>query len=138
MKLDNVRRIIVEDFKEEDRETVAKLGDILNIFMEQVYVGLQKNVNFSNLNQDLIKITVKVNSSGTPLATTKFSSVLRRIEGIMVVKAVNKTSAGTYPTGGVVVSFDQNAAGLYTIRNITGLQANSNYELTLVLIGSDN
>ena len=137
-KLDNIRRIVAEDFKEEDRETVSKLGDILNSFMDQVYTSFQRNINFDNLNQGLVKVRLKVDSSGVPLATTKFSSDLRRIEGIIVIKATNKTSAGVYPTEGIFISYEQNASGLYTIKSVTGLQASNDYELTLLLIGSDN
>ena len=137
-QLDNITKIIAEEFKKDDRETVQKLAETLNPFMEQVYQSYQKNINFSNLNMDLVRVVVKVNSSGVPLSVTKFSSNLRRIEGNIVINALNKSFSGVYPSGGMFVTCEQNANGLYTVKSVTGIQANNEYQLTLMLIGSDN
>ena len=136
--LSNIRKIIAEDFKEEDRETISKLGDILNSFMEEVYNSYQKNINFNNLNQELVKVKVKVTSAGIPTITTKFSSNLKRIEGISVINAKNRTSTSVYPTGGILITYEQNSAGLYTIKHVTGIPVSNEFDLVLLLIGSDN
>jgi hypothetical protein len=51
-----------------------------------------------------------------------------------VVSASNQTNPGIYPTAAPFVSFTY-SGDIVTILNITGLQANSQYSLTLELIG---
>ncbi len=136
-KLSNVRRIVAEDFKPEHREIAEKVGTILNQFMEEVYTSYQKGLNFENFNQELTRITVKTDADGIPTTSTKFSSNLRRISGIIVIQARNQTSSTVFPTEGIFVSYDQNSAGLYTVRHITGIPVGNKFELTLMLIGAD-
>ena len=134
MRLDNVRRIVSEDFPKEDRETIIKLADILNAFMEQVYNGFNKNINFDNLNREITQIELQVNSSGVPTVSTKFSSKLKKVSGINVVKVENLTNTGSYPTSGVLVSFTQLNSTVYQINHITGLAVGNKYRIYLELI----
>jgi hypothetical protein len=135
MRLDNIRRIITDDYKKEDRDSVGKLGLILNGFMQQIYDGLQKNINFDNLNREALVLTIQVDSTGKPKITTKFSSKLSKVIGITVINCVNNVKSTVYPVSWPGVSFTQINKTVYEIKNISGLLANNDYNLTLELIG---
>lgn len=66
MQLSNVRRIIVEDFPKESAETVAKLAEILNSFMDDVVQLSRKNVSYDNLNKSQVFYDVMVDADGVP------------------------------------------------------------------------
>lgn len=66
MQLPNVRRIIVEDFPKESAETVAKLAEILNRFMDDVVTLSRKNVSYDNLNKSQVFYDVMVDANGVP------------------------------------------------------------------------
>lgn len=135
-QIDNLRRIIAEDFSEEDRQLVSKLGSNLNQFMEQVYEAFQGNIDFSNTNEELSDYEVVVNGSGIPTTTGKFKSDLRRIEGVQVVRATNLTTTGTYPTSAPFLSFTPEGGGIYKVDNISGLSSGDRWRLKLRLVGS--
>jgi len=138
MKIDNVRRIIVEDFKRDDQDTVAKLAGVLNHFMEQVTEVMTQRVDFQNLNQEIVTIKVTVDGSGVPTLTTKFSSSLNRAQGAVVINARNLTTATNTPTGTPFMTFTPlSASNLYQLNKITGLQASEEYEIKAILIGED-
>lgn len=136
MILDNIRRVIVEEFPQEDQQTVAKLATILNHFMENVYNVLNKNVDFTNLNQELIDVIVTVDGSGIPTQVTKFAtSNIRNPQGVIVIRAINKTNSSNYPTSAPFISYTPLGGNLQRINNISGLQASQEYQLRLLVIG---
>lgn len=132
-RLDNVKRIIVEDFPEEDQETIERLAQTLNFFMEQVVNTVNGNLDFENLNRELKTLEVTVDANGVPIQTTKFSTE-STIQGLMVVSATNFTNTAVVPTSQPFVSFVTNSNSLATITRVFGLQANNKYRLTLELI----
>lgn len=135
-QLDNIRRIIVEDFPQEDRNTISKLAVVINHFMENVYNVLDKNVDFDNLNQELVDLTITVDASGVPTKTTKLSTAkIRNPQGILVIRAINKTNRSNYPTSAPFVSYTPLGGNLQKINNISGLQADEEYQLRLLVIG---
>ena len=138
MKIDNVRRIIVEDFPAEDQETVAKLSSVLNHFMEQVAEILTQRVDFQNLNQEVVTIKVTVDASGIPVFTTKFASThINRAIGAVIIKAANLDTPSNIVTGTPLMGFEPLTTNLYKLNYITNLQANEEYQITAILIGED-
>ena len=136
-QLDSIKRIVKEEFKSEDRETIEKLAFILNSFMTQVIDTVNGKIDFRNLNQEVKTINVVVNSNGVPTTTTKIKhNLLTKIQGIICIDARNLTNTTLYPTNAPFLSFTP-GEGVATIKNITGLQANNKYSLTLILIGKD-
>ena len=132
-KLDNVRRIIKEDFKSEDQELIGKLAYVINSFMEQVVRQFNGNIDFTNLSEDVVQYTVTVDGSGVPIGNNLVKSTVNNPKGVVVVKAENKTSSTTYPTSAPWVSWTPNG-NILKIQKITGLQANNKYVLTLRVI----
>lgn len=129
-------RIRVEDFKSDEREMVGKLAGQINRFFEQVTSLFNKNIDYDNLNRQLSIVNVKIDGSGNVINNPQVKYTLNtgRVRGVNVVLALNNTNPGTYPTTAPFLSMTF-ANGIMTIVNVTGLQNNSDYNLTLELIG---
>lgn len=129
-------RIRIEDFKPEEQEMVGKLSGSINRFFEQVTNLFTKNVDFDNLNRQIIKVQVQIDGSGNVINNpqAKFTLRANRVQGLTVISATNDNDLTIYPTSAPFVSYTFNN-GIITIQNVSGLQINSSYTLTLELIG---
>lgn len=138
MKLDNVKRIVVEDFSRDNRSDIEKLGFIINNIFEQLQQILTKNVTISdNLNESLVDVDVSVDAVGNPMLRTQFRYNLRGpCRGVQVIYATNLDNFTTYPLSQPFISFQQLDTGLIQIKNISGLQANNKYRLTVRVTGN--
>lgn len=134
-RVPDFKRIAKEDFKSENRALVEKLALPINSFFEQVRNALNKNIDFENLNQQVLTINIRVDANGKPVVLSKFKTEINgRAQGIQCIKAVNTTNPGTYPTGTPWISYNE-LSNLITILNVTNLQAGDVYQLTLLIIG---
>lgn len=134
MQITPFKRLISEDYDKQYASLVEKLGGALNAFCDDVFNAFNNNLSIDdNFNQVKKSITVTVNATGTPATPLKFKSGLKsNCYGITVVAATNQTSASTYPTSYPFFSFTQ-SDGIITVNNISGLQANNIYLLSLIL-----
>jgi hypothetical protein len=139
----DLRNLKTEDFEEKDRDLIDRLAFPFNNFMQQVVALFQNGIDFTNLNEQIVTITVTVDSSGKPTADMRFKSTLKtKVQGIMCINAVNQSSTIRFPTAVPFCTFSQKD-DLVTISNISGLpvptgQTNSDkYQLTLRIIGSN-
>jgi len=132
MKLKNIKKIVIEDFKKEDRDVAQKIGAVLNAFMQDVYSLSENRINFDNLDQEIITFSVTVDANGEPKNLLRFStSRINRARGGVVINYSN--SDGIYPTSQPSISFQSIATNLYKINHISGLQADTKYTLTFLL-----
>lgn len=137
-QIDNIRRIVAENFKSADQDTVNKLGIILNDFMEQVYNAFKNSIDFTNLNQDVVKATITLDSSGIPTKGASInSSTINSIQGMNVINAVNTQNSTIYPTGGIVCNYTQTGTGEFTLTHVTGIPENQQFTLTIVIYGNN-
>lgn len=135
MKLNNIKRIIKEDFAKDDREFVDKLSFVLNPFLEQIANIFNKNIDFDNLNQEVITFTVDLDTNGLPKTQTQVKITLKtRIKGLVVINALNLTNDGTFPSGCPFITYSI-SGDLLTVQHVTGLPANKRYNLSAVVIG---
>ena len=128
-RLNNVQRIIIEDFQEEDRATVEKLANILNYFMTQTTDIINGRLDYENINKQLVTIDVTVDANGTPIQATNFAAQAG-LRGGQVLRAENLTNRAVFPLSQPFVSFTPVQSGLYKVNNITGLQPGNKYRLT--------
>jgi hypothetical protein len=49
MKIDSPKRLSVEDFKDDEKELVEKIGICYNSFAESIYNDLDKQFNFPDI-----------------------------------------------------------------------------------------
>ena len=81
------------------------------------------------------EIDVTVDPARAPTTTTSFPlDISGRIDGVVVLSAVNLTTTGMYPSSGVFISWTQTQNGVL-INNITGLQNGQKYRLRVVAFG---
>jgi hypothetical protein len=89
MQLSNVRRIVVEDFPKDQRQTVEKLATIINSFMEETVALSQKNIDFENLNRSKVMVELTVDASGTPSGVTQINTQLSSYSGNKIIDVQN-------------------------------------------------
>ena len=135
-KIDNVRRIIKEDFAKEYHQLIDRLAYVVNTFMEQVQQQVNGNLDFTNLNQDIVKVRLTLDNTGLPKNNQKIRTDLINPQGLIVVKARNLTDSTIFPTTAPFISFTSTGT-VINVQNITGLQADNEYELTIQIIGAN-
>lgn len=134
-RVPDFKRITKEDFDKESQRLIERLAYPLNSFMEQVINALNRNIDFQNLNQEIIEITVTVDSSGKPLIPLQYKSNLRsRVQGMICIRAENLTTTNTPPVNTPFATFIQ-TTNIVTVSNIKGLTANESYKLNFLTIG---
>jgi len=137
-KLSSYRRIITNDFEEEEQPLVEQLSVSLNQAFNQVYYALNGRISLvDNIQCTVAALNIIVDSTGKPTSQTSFKltgGADYSIIGCQVIRAENQTNPAIYPTGQPFISFTQNSGSLY-INNITSLQANQRYSILVVAYG---
>lgn len=130
------KRIVKEVFDDEDQDLVEKLSFPINYALDYIDRSYNRGLTLQeNFNASVKDVDVIVNSSGTPTPAVAIKSdLLSPCKAIWVGRAENISSPTTYPTGAPFVSFTDDG-GKVSIKNITGLQANTRYRLRLYLFG---
>lgn len=103
--------------------------------MEQTRNLFTKNIDFDNLNQELITLRVQTDKTIKPLAKLSFKSTLKnKIRGVIVVSASILTNNNTsFLQQAPFISFSQNN-NIVSVENISGLAAETTYDLLLLTI----
>jgi hypothetical protein len=120
MQLSNVKRIIVEDFKSDDRELVAKLAVILNSFMDEVVQLSRKNIDYDN------RKPIGVNQINTNLKTYRGKNILD-------IQSLKAGTANVISTP--YLDCTPQGRGIVTINRFFGLPANTKLRITIEFIG---
>lgn len=133
MKLPGFKRLLGTDFEKQFQDLINQLSLSYNNPIDVLYQALNNNITLrDNIKSTVQDITVIVDSSGTPTSGAAFKLTLSgTVDGITVLSAKNQDNSNTYPTSGVFISGSQNS-NVYTIANITGLQAGATYVLRIV------
>lgn len=132
MKLYNVSEIKAEDYPEEVRSTVERLGNILNPFMQQVVELADGRISDENTTTVTKTFEVTVDVTGKPTLNNKLQTGKSSIIGFQVINDVNLTNAAlTVDEQPYIASYTRLGNGLVQINKITGLLPNNKYRLTL-------
>lgn len=133
-KVNNIKRLIAEDFEEEYQDLVRQLSFVINPLSEQITSAFNKNIDFDNLNQEVAIVEASVNGAGVPKVELQIKVNLKtRLKGVHVINIENLTD-NSLLTGAPFVNYQLITNGL-KVNQITGLVADKKYRLTLVLIG---
>ena len=134
-RLDNVKRIILEDFDDEHKDTVGKLATILNYFMENVVSTVNGELDYDNLKRQLVVIEIITDFAGNPINGTNRFSAQSGAKGALVVSARGANNTSTLPVASPFIAFDPTQEpGIYVIKKAFGLLANTKYRLLVELI----
>ena len=135
-RLDNVKRLIKEDFEPKHHALIGKIGFVINTFMEQTTNIINGNIDFTNLTHASVTFKIEVDACGTPLGDATIRTGALNPFGLQVVRAINVDNpSGTFVDEAPFISF---TAGVGSenikITNIRGLPANSAFSLTVIAI----
>lgn len=135
MKLTSNKRIISNDYPQEDQKLVEKLAENINTSVGELYFALSGRLDFANNFACTVKdFEVTLSADGTPINRT--SILLNNgnpVKGCIIISVQNRTNAASYPSGSPFVSYTQSANSLF-IDHITGLQPNNRYLITLIAL----
>lgn len=135
MQLDNAKRIIVEDYPKESRETVAKLAGILNDFMDQVVQLSRKRVDFSNLNRSLVAIDITVDGTGKPVGVSQININLSSYSGKNIVDVQSLKAGVANVISAPYLDCTYQGSGIVKINKFYGLPVNTKVRVTIEFIG---
>lgn len=137
MKLTAFKRIIVEEFDKEDQASVSKLANLINPIIDQFAILFDKRIDFINTNRQLKVLTLKVNASGKPINSIQIKSELKtKAAGTNVIRVINTDNVSNIVTSQPFIDFVE-SEGIITINNISGLAANTNYTVSIEIIGQN-
>lgn len=129
-RVDNVQRIIKEEFDSEDHNLIGKLSYILNKFMEQVVRQLNGNLDFTNLNEDRIVFKMAVDASGIPIGNNLIKSSIANARGFTVMSAKNQDDITVFVASApFMTTVGSTNAFIRKVEHISGLQNGVEYEL---------
>jgi hypothetical protein len=135
MRFDGFQQLKREDFEEKDKSLIDKLAGIINPVLTQLEQGLNKSLDFDNFRQEIKEVIVTVDATGEPTTQTQFKNgLLTKVRGTDVIRAENLTTSTSFPTAQPFISFSENNK-IVTITNVSGLQANNKYKLTVITYG---
>lgn len=139
-KLPSYKRLNKNDYDPKYADLVDRLVVSINSGFDAVYEALNNKLTLSNnLVCNIKEFTVTVDSNGLPLTPASISiSFKNTVSVILVGKITNLKNPTTYPSSGIVVSWEQTSRGLVLIKHISGLLPNVSYNLRLVIYGEEN
>lgn len=132
-RIDNVKRIIVEDFQDDHRETVGKIANNYNYFAEQVTNTINGKLNEENFSSQIIDIEVTTDANGFPVGDDRFAGI-SNLTGTAVINATNLTNNNIFPTGTPFITYEVVGSGLYKIRHISNLPVGNRWLIKVRLI----
>lgn len=133
MILPSFKNIISSDFPKQYYDLMNQLALLLNNTLSSVFQCLSNGVSINdNIACTVKDVTLTVNSSGTPANPAVFLlDTSNNVRGTTVIQAINQVNSTVYPTAAVMVFGAQNG-NMYTINNVTGLQANTSYTIRVI------
>lgn len=134
MQLNNVRRIVVEDYKQDHRETVAKLAEILNSFMEEVTQLSQGNIGIENLTRNIVKFDLIVDALGNPMGVSQMNIGLSSYSGKNIID-IQSLSGGANVISAPYLDCSYQGNGLVKIHRFLGLPPGKKVRITIEFIG---
>lgn len=131
--LSSPSRIVVEDFEPDDQNVAGKIAEVYNPFIDEVYNAFNKQIDYNNLQRQLVTFEVTTNAQGK-ISPIKFSYSLLTINGMSTVNVTNLTNSASYLSTAPFCQFTLLSNGLGQITNITGLAASTKYRITVELM----
>ena len=133
MLLNNPVRINVSDFDPENQQDIAKLAEILNPFMQEVYDLTSGQIDFVNRVENIKTFDIIVDNSGNSNQIQVINIEKNNIRGLDVIDAKNKTISTGYPTSKPFISYTKQSGTNIKIDNVTGLRPNETYQITVLI-----
>lgn len=133
MKLPSFKRLFSSDFPSEYKQLIDTLSSSLNNGIDVLYQALNNQITLrDNISATVKDVTIIVDGSGTPTQGSSMKlNTTNKVDGVMVISALNQTNSAAYPPAAVFVNFSQSSNTL-NINNVAGLTAGQTYVLRIV------
>lgn len=133
MRLPSFKRLFSTDFKKDFKDLIDQLALSLNNGIDVLYTALNNNLTLrDNFKATVKDIFVTVDANGTPTSGAAFQlNSNAKVDGVIVLLALNQVNSAVYPTSGVFISGSQ-SSNTFVINNVTGLQAGQSYQLRVL------
>jgi len=132
-RIDEPRRLNVDEFPKESRQTIEMLAEYYNYAIEQITNAINGNLDYDNLKKKIIELEFKTDSLGQPSPRLQFTADVGLV-GTKVIRADNQSNTTTYPITHPFISYSTSGNGIYSINNIIGLRSSTKYRLVIELI----
>jgi len=133
MQLSNVRRIVIEDFPKESRQTVEKLAVILNPFMEEVNTLTTGNISYDNLARNKVIVDLTVDASSVPVGITQINTQLTSFSGSIITN-VQSLVGGANTASAPYLDCTYQGNGIVRINKVYGLVTGKKTRITVEFI----
>lgn len=133
MQLSNVRRIIVEDFAEEDRDAVGKIALVYNAFADEVTELSRKKINYDNLARSLVTIDITVDANGTPKGLSQINTGLSTYSGKTIL-SIQSLSGGDNVVSAPYLDCTYQGGGIVKVVKFYGLPPNKKVRVSIEFI----
>lgn len=109
----------------------------LNNGVQVLYDALNNGLTIrDNFKASIRDINLTVDANGKPTQNSTFSlNTSDKVEGVMVLSAINQINSNVYPTGAVQI-FGAQSTNSFVIAKITGLQPTTLYTIRVVAFQS--
>lgn len=126
------REITTEDFEPEYSQLVTRLAYVINPFIGEVTEALDKDIDFDNLESNLISLTLTIGNDGAITTGNQVNVGIINPLGISVIGARNTINSAIYPTSMPFISFTPIGNNIIRIDNITGLTQGT-YQINMIV-----
>lgn len=132
-KLSDIRRIIPEEFKEEDQDVASNIAGSYNEFADEIYSIVNGALDFDNLARRKVDIDLNIGANGSITGNATVNTSLFSVSGIIVMNAVCTTNSAIKLTAAPFASFSYKGSGQFTINYVLGIPSGK-WRLTLEVI----
>jgi hypothetical protein len=133
-KLSDIRRIVPEDFEEEEQELIEGIAGSYNEFADEVYGVINGQLDFENLARAKISLEITFDNTGKPISASSISTSLSFVSMIHIGKIQNITNASLRPSQVPYIDWTYQGGGIVKINYGVGFVAGNKYRLTLEII----
>jgi hypothetical protein len=131
-RIPNYRRLSAEDYEQEYQALVEKIGYVINDHMRNVTDLVNGTIDFDNLAFDSLPFSLTVDSNGTPVGNNQVNVGRTGVTGLQVIRAL-PSNGTSFATSQPFISFTDLGNNLIRIDRVTGLQANVQYTMRMIV-----
>jgi hypothetical protein len=132
-KLSDIRRIIPEDYSQDDQDVINGVAGSYNEFADEIYQVINGQLDFDNLARAKVSIDITFDSTGKPVGNASIGTNLSFVSMLHIGKIQNITNASRI-TQVPYLDWSFQGNGIVKINYGVGFSTGIKYRLTLELI----